>query len=69
MNTRRLSPSGTQPAAPPVKAQINNSAWPREQQHQPAGEEPSDPVAGTKTQPAGPTSRAGACSRPSPDTG
>jgi hypothetical protein len=55
MNDRRLSSSaGTQPAAPPVKAQIYNAAWLRNQQHQPVGEEPSDPVAGTKTPPAAP---------------
>jgi hypothetical protein len=46
---RRLSPSGTQPAAPPVKAQTYRSEWLREQQHQPVGEEPGDPVAGTET--------------------
>jgi hypothetical protein len=38
-NDRRSSPSGTQPAAPPVEAQINNAELRREQQHQPAGEE------------------------------
>ncbi len=55
MNDRRLSSSaGTQPAAPPVKAQIYRSEWLREQQHQPVGEEPGDPVAGTKTPPAAP---------------
>ena len=52
---RRLSPSAaTQPAAPPVNAQIYNSAWTREQHHQPVGEEPGDPVAGTKPLPASP---------------
>jgi hypothetical protein len=51
---RRLSPSATQPAAPPVKAQIYNSAWNREQQHQPVSKQPGDPVAGTKTPPAAP---------------
>ena len=55
MNDRRLSSSaGTQPAAPPIKAQIYNSEWRREQQHQPVGEEPGNPVAGTKTPPAAP---------------
>jgi hypothetical protein len=55
MNDRRLSSSaGTQPAAPPVKAQIYNSEWRREQQHQPVGEQPTDPVADTKTPPAAP---------------
>ena len=52
MNGRRPSPSGTQPAAPPVKPQIDNAAWPREPQHQPVGAEPGDPVTGTKTPPA-----------------
>ncbi len=52
---RRFSPpSGTQPAAPPVNAQIYNSEWRRKQQHQPVGEEPGDPLAGTKTPPAAP---------------
>jgi hypothetical protein len=51
---RRSSLSGTQPAAPPVKAQIYESQWLRKQQHQPVAEEPGDPVAGTKTPPAAP---------------
>jgi hypothetical protein len=51
---RRHSPSGTQPAAPPVEPDIYASKWRREQQHQPVGEEPSDPVAATKTPPAAP---------------
>jgi hypothetical protein len=51
---RRLSPSATQPAAPPVQAQIYRSEWLREQQHQPVGEEPGDPLAGAKTPPAAP---------------
>jgi hypothetical protein len=51
---RRLSPSGTQPAAPPVKAEIYSSEWRREQQHQPVGEEPTDPIAAAKTQPPAP---------------
>jgi hypothetical protein len=46
---RRLSPSGTQPAAPPAEAQIYNSESRREQQHQPLGEEPGQPVNATKT--------------------
>ena len=55
MNDRRLSPSAaTQPGAPPVKAQIYNAAWRPEQHHQPVGEEPGDPLAGTKTPPAAP---------------
>jgi hypothetical protein len=52
---RRLSSSaGTQPAAPPVKAQIYESQWLRKQQHQPVAEEPGDPVADTGTRPAAP---------------
>ena len=53
MNDRRLSPSGTQPAAPPVKAQMYSSQW-RRQQPQAAAEEPGDPVAATEAQPAAP---------------
>jgi hypothetical protein len=34
---RRSSPSGAQPAAPPVKPQIYESEWLRKQQHQPCG--------------------------------
>ena len=47
---RRLSPSETQPTAPPVKAEIYTSQWLRKQQHQAAGEEPGDTVA-TEAQP------------------
>ncbi len=54
MNDRRPSPSGTQPAAPPVKPQIYESEWPHKQQHQPVAEEPGDPVEGTKTPPDAP---------------
>jgi hypothetical protein len=50
---RRLSPSGTQPAAPPVKADIYTSEWLRKQQHQAAAEE-SDPVAAAEARPAAP---------------
>ena len=50
---RRLSPSGTQPAASPVTAQIYSSEW-RRQPHQAAGEEPGDPVAATEPEPAAP---------------
>ena len=53
MNDRRLSPSGTQPAAPPVKAQIYTSEWLR-QQPQAAVEEPGDAVAAAEAQPAAP---------------
>jgi hypothetical protein len=51
---RRLSPSGTQPAAPPIQAQIYSSEWRRKQQNQAACEEPGDPVAATEAQPAAP---------------
>src|SRR5271168_3072706 len=44
MNARRLSPSAAQPAAPPINAQICESEWLREQQHQPACEDPGDSV-------------------------
>ncbi|MGB8536195.1 MAG: hypothetical protein WCD57_07265 [Acidobacteriaceae bacterium] len=48
---RRLSPSGAQPAAPPLKADI--AEWLREEQHQTAGAGPADTVA-TGAQPASP---------------
>jgi hypothetical protein len=51
---RRVSPTETQPTAPPVQAQFYKSQWLREQQQQPVAEEPGDPVAGTKTPPAAP---------------
>jgi hypothetical protein len=51
---RRFSPSVTQPAAPPVEPDIYASKWRREQQHQPAGEGPGDPVAAMEAQPAAP---------------
>jgi hypothetical protein len=55
MNDRRLSSSAaTQPAAPPVTAQIYESAWRRKQEHQPVGKEPMDPVADAEAQPAAP---------------
>ena len=53
MNDRRLSPA-TQPAAPPVKADIYPAELLREQQHQAAGEDPGDPVATEEAQPAAP---------------
>ncbi len=53
MNDRRLSPSGTQPAASPVKAQIYSAQW-RRQQSKAAVEEPGDSVAATEAQPAAP---------------
>ena len=50
---RRLSPSGTHPAAPPVKAEIYSAAW-RRQQPQAAVEEPGGSVAATPAEPAVP---------------
>jgi hypothetical protein len=49
---RRSSSSGTQPATSHVKADIYKSAWSREQQDQPEGEESGDPIAATEAQPA-----------------
>ena len=51
---RRLSPSGTQPAAPPITADIYAAAWLRKQQHQAAGEDPGDAVVAAEAQPAAP---------------
>jgi hypothetical protein len=51
---RRLSSSGTQPAAPPAEAQTDSAQWLREQQHQPAGEEPGDALAAAEPPPAAP---------------
>src|SRR5882757_9690075 len=48
---RRLSSTGTQPAAPPVKAQTYGAEWLPEQHHQPAGEEPGDAVAAAEPPP------------------
>jgi hypothetical protein len=42
MPDRRSSPSGTQPAAPPITADIYAAAWLRKQQNQAGGEEPGD---------------------------
>ncbi|MDX6457453.1 MAG: hypothetical protein QOJ51_3702 [Acidobacteriaceae bacterium] len=52
MNARRFSPPAAQPAAPPVEPDIPD--WLRKQQHESATEEPGNPVASTKTQPAAP---------------
>ena len=51
-----LIPGGraTQPAAPPIKAEIYNAEWLRKPQHQPGDEQPAGPLAGTKTPPAEP---------------
>jgi hypothetical protein len=51
---RRVSPSATQPPAPPINAEMYQAQWLREQQHQPVGEEPTDPVAAAEVQPAAP---------------
>jgi hypothetical protein len=51
---RRSSPSATRPAAPPVEANIYEAEWLRKQKQRPVGEEPGDPAATTKTQPAAP---------------
>jgi hypothetical protein len=53
---RRPSPSGKQPAAPPVEVDIYTAEWLRNQQHQAAGEEPAVPVAAAEDQPAEPPS-------------
>jgi hypothetical protein len=50
---RRLSPSGKQPAAPPVKADIYTAEWLRKQQ-QSAGEDQGDSDAAAEAQPAAP---------------
>jgi hypothetical protein len=44
--------SGTQPAAPPIQAQIYTAEWLRKQQHQAACGEPGDAVAEAEAQPA-----------------
>ena len=49
---RRLAPPATPHAAQPVQAQFYTAEWLRKQQH--ASEDPGDPVAATKTQPAAP---------------
>jgi hypothetical protein len=51
---RRLSPSKAQPAAPPVEPDIYPAAWLGKQQHQPADEEPTDPIAATETRATAP---------------
>ncbi len=54
MNDRRLSPSQTQPAAPPVQPQSYISDWRRQQQHQAEGSEEGDAVTAVEAQPAAP---------------
>jgi hypothetical protein len=51
---RRLSASGTQPAAPRVEPDIYSAQWLRKQEHQPVGEEPGDPVDAAKIPSAAP---------------
>jgi hypothetical protein len=51
---RRISRSGTQPTASPVKVDIYASEWLREQQHQADAEEPGDAVAAAEDRPAAP---------------
>jgi hypothetical protein len=51
---RRYSPFAPQPAAPPVSADIYESEWLPNQQHQAAGEEPVDAVAAAESQPVVP---------------
>ena len=51
---RRFSPPATQPVAPPINADIYTAEWLRKQQHQSGVEDPGDPVAAQKTQPAAP---------------
>jgi hypothetical protein len=51
---RRLSPPATPPAALPVEPDIYQAEWLRNQQHQSGVEQPGDPAAATKTQPAAP---------------
>ena len=50
----RRSPHAAQPAPPPVEPQIYAPEGLRKQQHQPAAEQPCDPVAPADTQPAAP---------------
>jgi hypothetical protein len=52
---RSLSPSATQPAAPPINADIYEPEWLRKRQHQAAAQEPADPPAvAEKNQPVTP---------------
>jgi hypothetical protein len=51
---RRRTPFETQPAAPPVEADIYAAKWLREQQHQAACGEPDDPIAEAEAQSAAP---------------
>ena len=52
INDRRVSSSArTQPATPPVQAQIYSSQWLRKQQHQPVAEESRDPLPARKPYP------------------
>jgi hypothetical protein len=51
---RRSSSSPAQPPAPPVKPDIYQAKWLREQQNPLVDEEPTDLIAATKTQPPAP---------------
>jgi hypothetical protein len=51
---RRFTSPAAHPAAPPVEPDIYSPDWLRKQQHRPASDQPDDPVAATKTQPAAP---------------
>jgi hypothetical protein len=51
---RRSSPSGTQPAAPHITADIYAAEWLRKQQHQATGEDPGDAVAAAEAQSVAP---------------
>jgi hypothetical protein len=51
---RRSSATGTQPAAPPVQADIYQAAWLRKQKYQATDEETGNPVAAAEAQPPAP---------------
>jgi hypothetical protein len=51
---RRSSPSGTQPAAPPITADIYAAKWLRKQQQQAAGEDSGDADDDAESQPDAP---------------
>ena len=56
MNDRRFSPSGMQPAVPPVEPQIHSSEWRRKQQHQAAVKSQAMPLPPRKPNPPRPGS-------------
>jgi hypothetical protein len=51
---RRLSATGTKPAAPPIQADIYEAEWLRKQKQPPVGEETADPAAAAEAQPTAP---------------